>query len=107
MAVNVLQCLCQGVQAHVSDIHGNEVATELSRDSCQQSCLSSCFISVSVADVTVEFCQVDAELLIALTEFMDCGLSGALSVRVSKGCSHKFLKGGQIWKIDSVIQTVE
>ena len=95
-AVNVLQCLCQGVQAHVSDIHGNEVATELSRDSCQQSCLSSCFIPVSVADVTVEFCQVGAEHLIVLTESMDCGLSGALSVRVSKGCSHKFLKGGQI-----------
>ena len=31
-AVNVLQCLCQGVQAHVSDIHRNEVVTELSRD---------------------------------------------------------------------------
>ena len=96
MAVNVLQCLCQGVQAHVSNIHGNEVATELSRDFCQQSCLSSCFIPVSVADVTVEFCQVGAELLIALTESMDCGLSGALLVRVSKGCSHKFLKGSQI-----------
>ena len=35
MTVNVLQCLCQGVQAHVSNIHGNEVVTELSRDFCQ------------------------------------------------------------------------
>ena len=96
ITVNVLQCLCQGVQAYVSDIHGNEIVMKLSRDFCQQSCLSSCFISVSVADVTVEFCQVGAELLIALTEFMDCDLSDALSVRVSKGCSHKFLKGSQI-----------
>ena len=96
MTVNVLQCLCQGVQAHVSDIHGNEVVTELSRDFCQQSCLFSCFIPVSVADVTVEFCQISAELLIALTEFMNCGLSSALSVRVFKECSHKFLKGSQI-----------
>ena len=95
-AVNVLQCLCQGVQAHVSDIHGNEIVTELSRDFCQQSCLSSCFISVSVADVTVKFCQISAELLIVLTEFMNCDLSSALSVRVFKGCSHKFLKGSQI-----------
>ena len=95
-AVNILQCLCQGVQAHISNIHGNEVVMELSRDFCQQSCLSSCFIPVSVADVTVKFCQVGAELLITLTEFMDCDLSSALSVRVFKGCSHKFLKGGQI-----------
>ena len=91
-AVNVLQCLCQGVQAHISDIHGNEVVTELSRDFCQQSCLSSCFIPVSVADVTVKFCQVNAELLIALTEFMNCDLSSVLLIRVFKGCSHKFLK---------------
>ena len=84
------------VQAHVSDIHENEIAMKLSRDSCQQSCLSSCFISVSVADVTVEFCQVSAELLIVLTESMDCDLSGALSVRVSNECLHKFLKGSQI-----------
>ena len=95
-AVNVLQCLCQGVQAHVSDIHGNEVVTELSKDSCQQSCLSSCFIPVSVADVTVKFCQISAELLIVLTESMDCDLSSALSIRVFKECSYKFLKGSQI-----------
>ena len=96
MTVNVLQCLCQGFQAHVSDIHGNEIVIELSRDFCQQSCLSSCFIPVSVADVTVKFCQVDAELLIVLTEFIDCDLSSALLIRVFKGCSHKFLKGDQI-----------
>ena len=96
ITVNVLQCLYQGVQAHVSDIHENKVAMKLSRDSYQQSCLSSCFILVSVADVTVKFCQVDAELLIVLTEFMDCDLSSVLSVRVFKGCSHKFLKDGQI-----------
>ena len=96
IAVSVLQCLCQGVQAHVSDIHGNEIVMKLSKDFYQQSCLFSCFIPVSVADVTVKFCKVNAELLIALTEFMSCDLSSALSVRVFKGCSHKFLKGSQI-----------